>query len=116
MKVDPFVITWPQQWINDPEIAPVLNYLNRFLHDLWVRTGGGNDEIDDLQDLLLGSDSRRITEVRQLTKRVRQLELELDSMKKCQPKPKKDITEQPNLDASIKKLSKRITQLELTVN
>jgi len=44
-KVDPFVIKWPIQWLTDPEIEPVIRYLNRFLHDLWIRTGGGNDDI-----------------------------------------------------------------------
>jgi len=43
-KVDPFVIQWPNQWLEDPEIEPVIRYLNRFLHDLWIRTGGGFDD------------------------------------------------------------------------
>lgn len=46
-KVDPFVIQWPRQWIADAEIAPTIKYLNRFLHDLWIRTGGGEDLIDE---------------------------------------------------------------------
>ena len=44
-NVDPFVIRWPQKWINDPELQDTLRYLNRFLHDLWLRTGGGDDFI-----------------------------------------------------------------------
>lgn len=44
-NVDPFVIQWPKQWEQDPEIGPVVHYLNRFLHDLWIRTGGGDDAI-----------------------------------------------------------------------
>lgn len=44
--VDPFVIKWPKQWTSDPEIGPVIHYLNRFLHDLWVRTGAGDDVIE----------------------------------------------------------------------
>ena len=43
--VDPFVVQWPRQWLEDPEIGPVVVYLNRFLHDLFLRTGGGTDEI-----------------------------------------------------------------------
>lgn len=37
--VDPFIIRWPERWLNDLEIRPVVNYLNQFLHDLWVRSG-----------------------------------------------------------------------------
>ena len=56
-NVDPFVIRWPKKWESDPELRDVLRYLNRFLHDLWIRTGGGPDliegsieGIEDLQD------------------------------------------------------------------
>lgn len=31
----------------DDEIRPVIEYLNRYLHDIFVRTGGGDDLIDD---------------------------------------------------------------------
>ena len=48
-KVDPFVIQWPQKWSNDPETAPTLKYLNRFLHDLWIRSGGGADFINEIE-------------------------------------------------------------------
>jgi hypothetical protein len=46
-KVDPFVIQWPAVWLSDPQIEPVIRYLNRFLHDLWKRTGGGDDLIEN---------------------------------------------------------------------
>ncbi len=46
-KVDPFVIQWPRKWLEDNEIRPVIEYLNRFLHDLFIRTGGGTDLIDE---------------------------------------------------------------------
>ena len=56
-NVDQFVIRWPKKWESDPELRDVLRYLNRFLHDLWIRTGGGPDlieealeAIEDLQD------------------------------------------------------------------
>ena len=45
-KVDPFVIKWPDRWISDPEIEPVIRYLNRHLHDSWIRSGGGEDLVD----------------------------------------------------------------------
>jgi len=56
-NVDPFVIRWPKKWESDPELRDVLRYLNRFLHDIRIRTGGGPDlieggieGIEDLQD------------------------------------------------------------------
>ena len=44
-NVDPFVIQWPRKWLDDPEVEPVVYYLNKFLHDMFIRTGGGTDEI-----------------------------------------------------------------------
>jgi len=46
-RVDPFVIQWPRAWMQDNEIRPTIEYLNRFLHDMFIRTGGGEDLIDD---------------------------------------------------------------------
>jgi hypothetical protein len=42
--VDPFVIKLTKENLTEPA---TLFYLNRFLHDLWIRTGGGNDDIGD---------------------------------------------------------------------
>jgi len=46
-KVDPFVIPIPKALHTDPEVRFYHEYLNKFLHDLWIRTGGGNDDIRD---------------------------------------------------------------------
>jgi hypothetical protein len=54
-KVDPFVIQWPRLWLQDPQIEPVIRYLNRFLHDLWVRTGGSVDTITNIEQLEEGA-------------------------------------------------------------
>ena len=48
-NVDPFVIEWPRKWLADREIEPVIRYMNRFLHDLFIRTGGGVDIIEKNQ-------------------------------------------------------------------
>ena len=40
-NLDPFVIQWPRKWIEDPEIGPVIHYLNMFLHGLYDVTDGG---------------------------------------------------------------------------
>lgn len=43
-NVDPFTIDLTPESIQDPQ---TLYYLNRFLHDLWARTGAGNDLINE---------------------------------------------------------------------
>jgi hypothetical protein len=66
--VDPFVIKWPNAWLTDPEVGPVVQYLNRFLHDLWLRTGGGDDAITEVQIGELyetGIESATVTELEQ---------------------------------------------------
>jgi len=64
-KVDPFVIQWPRKWMEDNEIRPVIEYLNRYLHDLFIRTGGGSDLIDDSQEQVitaLGAQLKELSE------------------------------------------------------
>jgi hypothetical protein len=43
--VDPFIVRIPRKWGQDPEVAPYVTYLNRHLHDLWLRSGGGSDQV-----------------------------------------------------------------------
>jgi hypothetical protein len=50
-KVDPFVAPIPRPWAEDPEVEPFARYLNRFLHDIWIRTGGGTDIINGTPDI-----------------------------------------------------------------
>lgn len=49
IRVDPFLIPVPKHFLINKEDRAYFEYLNRFLHDLWVRTGGGNDAVDDSQ-------------------------------------------------------------------
>lgn len=49
VKVDPFVIPIPLKWSEDPEIGPTVQYMWRFLYDLWRRTGGGSDQVSNQQ-------------------------------------------------------------------
>lgn len=43
-SLDPFVIQWPQSWVDDPEISPVVEYLGMFLHNLFIITTNGTGE------------------------------------------------------------------------
>lgn len=69
-NVDPFVRDWPRKWLEDPEIGPIIIYLNRFLHDIFIRTGGGNDAIQDegIRELYpWGTSTQERTEFRAVT-------------------------------------------------
>lgn len=57
-SVDPFVIPIPQQWLQDPELAATAQYLWRFLHDLWQRTGGGVDLVQNITYEMNAEESR----------------------------------------------------------
>lgn len=48
-RVDPFLIPIPRKILEDRESRVYFEYLNRFLHDLWARTGGGNDDVAESQ-------------------------------------------------------------------
>ena len=45
-QVDPFIHPIPPKIQNDPELRPFFEYFVRWAHDMWVRSGGGNDLID----------------------------------------------------------------------
>ncbi len=87
-KLDPFVIQWPAEWTNDPEIGPVVYYLNRFLHDLFVLLDGGRAIEEDLNS----STSAKIAGLLRL----------ID-----------EINIKPDLRSELAVLSKRVGDLEL---
>ena len=49
IRVDPFLLPLPKQLLLDKETRVFFEYQNRFLHDLWYRTGGGTDLIAESQ-------------------------------------------------------------------
>jgi hypothetical protein len=53
-RVDPFLIPIPDVFNKDPEIRKYFEYLNRFNHDMWVRSGGGVDAVS-----FISSDNNR---------------------------------------------------------
>lgn len=46
-KVDPFIHPIPNKFINDSELRPYFEFLHRWAHDMWMRTGGSQDEVSD---------------------------------------------------------------------
>lgn len=47
-RVDPFVIPIPPELLKDPQTREFFEYFVRWAHDIWLRTGGGNDAVDRL--------------------------------------------------------------------
>lgn len=80
-RVDPFVAPIPRKFLNDPELRPFFEYLNRFLHDLFIRTGGGDDLIEATQEATAAEadTSRLFATIRRLERRVQDLEESSDS-------------------------------------
>ena len=98
-NVDPFTIAWPQKWANDPQIEPVLTYLNMFLHDLWIRTGGSDDAIAETQLGELYEPGIRPAWGSKLEKRLNEALV--------------DVEQRSSFSAKIARLEKQITQLQV---
>ena len=47
-KVDPFLIPIPKKFLADLETRAFFEYQSRFLHDLWVRSGSGDDVVESI--------------------------------------------------------------------
>ena len=62
MKVDPPVIRIPRKLAEDPELEPFFRELARWKHDMWIRSGGGNDAIENLEIENVTTLSNRATE------------------------------------------------------
>ena len=45
VDVDPFLHPIPKALREDPETRAFFEYLNRWNHDMWVRSGGGTDAV-----------------------------------------------------------------------
>lgn len=118
-EVDPFVIEIPSAFMNhpEPEVKWYFQYLNKFLFDIWTRTGADTDAILNIDQAVNAEDSRRLPELRQLTKKVRTLELELDrintALNELKRKTTKPLEEENTIAANLKRLENRIKTLEL---
>lgn len=47
-RVDPFIQPIPEQFRRDRELRSYFEYLHRVIHDLRLRTGGGDDQVSNL--------------------------------------------------------------------
>lgn len=77
VNVDPFVIPIPQKWLTDPELSATVQYLWKFLYDMWSRTGGGNDAIANLEDSALYDVGIKGAEIAEITKALDDLRIQI---------------------------------------
>lgn len=92
--VDPRLNRIPQELLKARDTRLYFEDLERFLHDLWVRTGGGNDIVEDNQYLSFNAVQADLSNVKN----------ELDNIKR---------TSNSQIMAS---LSARIDQLESSLH
>jgi len=71
-SVDPRLQRIPKDLLKDRDIRNYFEELERFLHDLWVRTGGGNDIVEDNQSLSFNAIQSDLSNVK----------IELDNIKR----------------------------------
>ena len=97
-KVDPFVAQIPRKFLNDPELRPFFEYLNRFLHDLFIRTGGGDDAIEGIEEVAAAEadTSRLFATIKRLERRVQDLE---------------EASDTEELRSKLAKLNQKVTKL-----
>lgn len=91
--------------MEDPDTRPTIEYLNRFLHDLFIRTGGGDDLIEASAEAAAAeADASRLqATISALEKRVKELE-------------SSDGADISRLLATISALQKRICNLEESID
>ena len=53
-RVDPFLISIPKAFAKDPEVLAWATYLHRWCHDMWVRSGAGEDTLESVVDVIVG--------------------------------------------------------------
>ena len=50
-KVDPFIRQIPEAFRRDVEVFEYFTYFTRWAHDMWVRSGSGDDLIDEATNI-----------------------------------------------------------------
>lgn len=58
-EVDPFQIPIPRAFSktdtpDEIEVHEYFLYLHRYLHDMWIRSGGGNDDLEAILGVIEG--------------------------------------------------------------
>lgn len=98
-NVDPFIQPIPSKFNGDPELRAYWEYLHRFLHDIWVRTGAGDDAIEVITGVEISSDG----EIARLKAKINKLEKKLEDL---------EISDNHDeLNSKFTRLNKRVNRL-----
>lgn len=115
-KVNPPPLRIPSSLTQDRDTLAFLTELKDVIYQLWVRTGAGDDFISNLSYHVESEDSRKFPELRNLTKRLNQLEQQ-GQPQTCTRKIEQKIAaleaQNKSLSATIKRLENRLKDLEL---
>lgn len=115
-KVNPPPLRIPVSLTQDRDVLSFLTELKDVIYQLWVRTGAGDDFISNLSYHVEAEDSRKFPELRNLTKRLNQLEQQQQpagSTRKLEQKISELEAQNKTLSATIKRLENRLKDLEL---
>lgn len=116
-NVDPFIVDIPSSFHNDPELLSYTTYLHNFLHDLWLRTGGGDDSVAELQGINTFETTSIMAKVSALCDRVDHLEALIVAKPGVQPADEEPVTRPtPLIDlnelyALVNRLAGRVSAL-----
>lgn len=97
MKVDPFLIPLPHALARDTETRAWFQYLQRWLHDMWLRTGGGDDSISALESSTVADT--------QTTAQINDLRVEIEALQR--------ETADTRILALLSNLEDRVASLEV---
>jgi len=117
--IDPFSLRIPQAFMKDPEVRDWCERISQFTNETWVAitNGTGVERISAVESSVEGQDSRKLPELRQLTKKVNDIRNEMDKaltelhlLRKDQAK----LVEYDSLAAELKRIKSKLNELELS--
>lgn len=110
----------------DPKFGDTFRLIIELIDQLRIRTGGDADVVGDSQTQIEAEDSRRIVELRQLTRRVNDLQSQLATLASVNVAQREIIQRLttledstpafPQLHAALYSLQRRVNELENQVN
>jgi hypothetical protein len=80
-QVDPFVHRIPSSFLRDPEARAYFEYLNQVIHDLWVRSGGSDDSLLEVESEASTTRSKVVALVSDLGSQLDDLRSEISTVR-----------------------------------
>lgn len=117
-QVDPFVHRIPSAFLKDPEIRSYFEFTNQVIHDLWVRSGGGDDSLLEVESESSTTRSKVVALVADLGSQIDDLRAEISTVRSLMNAAiaeLKDVTEESGGRAkrdNLAALEDRLKELE----